>query len=305
MALGAHKVGGMKAVRVWVLVLVAGGWVGWLALERGAPPQPRLDDRVSLFELAKRGHGHGRKKSSRSTRRSGETGGANAGRPVETFEAAHKVLPQIFGENPRTIYCGCQVHGNKIDLASCGYRVHKDRKRALRREWEHVVPAHAFGHSFVEWREGAPACPRKGKKSRGRSCARTNRDFNLMESDLYNLWPEVGELNGLRNNFSMAEISGRAMTFGGCGAKIADKKFEPMDMAKGTVARVYMYMDGKYPGRGIISEKNRKLFEAWDKQHPVAESECEIGRKVLAIQHNPNPILAARCKGWPSPTPAP
>jgi deoxyribonuclease-1 len=121
-----------------------------------------------------------------------------------------------------------------------------------------------------------------------------------MESDLYNLWPEIGELNGLRNNFSMAEIAGSAMTFGACTAKIAGRKFEPMDIAKGTVARVYMYMDQKYTGRGIISEKNRKLFVSWDAQHPVTDYECEIGRKVFAIQHNENPILRSRCKSWPT-----
>jgi deoxyribonuclease-1 len=178
--------------------------------------------------------------------------------------------------------------------------VSKDARRASRREWEHVVPAHAFGQSFVEWREGSPACPKKGKKSRGRNCARTNHDFNLMESDLYNLWPEIGELNGLRNNFSMAQISGRAKTFGGCTAKIADKKFEPMDRAKGTVARVYKYMDWKYPGHGIISEKNRSLFDVWDQQYPVTDYECAIGVKVRNLQGNANPVLAARCKNFPA-----
>ena len=231
-------------------------------------------------------------------RKAGSRKGVHQG-PVDTFQAAHKMLPQIYGETTKTIYCGCLVHGARIDLASCGYKVRKDRKRAERREWEHVVPAEAFGHAFAEWREGSPLCAQTGKKSKGRECARKNHDFNLMESDLYNLWPEIGELNGLRNNFSMAEISGPAKTFGACTAKIADRKFEPMDMAKGTVARVYMYMDGHYPGKGIISDKNKKLFEAWDKDHPVTEYECEIGRKVLAIQHNLNPVLAARCAGWP------
>jgi hypothetical protein len=60
-----------------------------------------------------------------------------------------------------------------------------------------------------------------------------------------------------------------------------------------------MYMDWKYPNRGIISEKNRKLFDAWDKQHPVTDYECDIGRKVHAIQHNANPVLASRCKNFP------
>ena len=30
-------------------------------------------------------------------------------------------------------------------------------------------------------------------------------------------------------------------------------------------------MDSVYPGRGIISNKNRKLFDAWNKSDPVDE----------------------------------
>lgn len=116
-----------------------------------------------------------------------------------------------------------------------------------------------------------------------------------MEGDLYNLWPEVGELNGLRSNFSMAEIPGDDGEFGGCKAKVVDRKFEPMDFAKGTVARTYLYMEQAYPGRGIISEKNRKLFAAWDKQHPVTEWECLRAERIRVKQGNANPILAERC----------
>lgn len=219
------------------------------------------------------------------------------GQAVETFSQAKRVLPLIHAEYPLTIYCGCRYEENKIDLASCGYRVHKNAKRAARLEWEHVVPAEAFGQSFPEWREGSPACIRKGRPYHGRKCAEKNPEFNKMESDLYNLWPEDGELNGMRNDFSMAEISGPALSFGGCEAKIADRKFEPMDQAKGIVARVYMYFDQAYPGRGIISGKNRKLFAAWDAQHPVTKRECVITHKDFEIQHRPNPIIAQRCKG--------
>jgi deoxyribonuclease-1 len=121
-----------------------------------------------------------------------------------------------------------------------------------------------------------------------------------MEADLYNLFPEVGELNGLRSNYSMAEVSalGRfaGTTFGGCSAKIFQSKFEPMDFAKGTVARAYFYMDWAYPGHGIISDKNRKLFEAWDKLHPIEKWECDLFEAIRKIQTNENPILESRCR---------
>jgi deoxyribonuclease-1 len=161
-----------------------------------------------------------------------------------------------------------------------------------------VVPAEAFGQSFADWRDGNAHCIRHGKKYKGRKCAENNPEFARIEADLYNLWPEVGELNGLRNNYSMAELGAEKMggDFGGCKAKIEDKKFEPMPSAKGRVARVYLYMDQSYPGRGIVSDKNRKLFEAWDRLHPVDTWECQRAKRIEDIQGNANPMLKGRCE---------
>ena len=59
--------------------------------------------------------------------------------------------------------------------------------------------------------------------------------------------------------------------------------------------RTYMYMDSVYPGRGIISKKNRKLFDAWDKSDPVDEWKCERTKKIEKIQGNRNEVLMAKC----------
>ena len=214
---------------------------------------------------------------------------------VDTFSEAKKVAAKIHKGHETTIYCGCKYSGKVIDLKSCGYKVQNDAKRAARLEWEHVVPAEAFGNSFKEWREGTSACVKKGKQFKGRKCAGTNPEFARMEADLYNLWPEIGELNGLRSNYSMAALTRSDYDFGGCKAKLQDRKFEPMDMAKGIVARTYMYMDGAYPNRGIISDKNKKLFEAWDKMYPVTPWECERAKLIASIQKNRNEILHTKC----------
>ena len=219
---------------------------------------------------------------------------------IKNFAKAKKLALQLHAEHPYTIYCGCKYTGKVIDLKSCGYKVHKDAKRAARLEWEHVVPAENFGRSFKEWREGSEKCFKKGRRLTNRKCAETNPEFSHMEADLYNLWPEVGELNGLRSNFSMAALGGPeknpgGISFGGCKAVVADRKFEPMDLAKGIVARVHLYMDQAYPGHGIISGKNSKLFDAWDKQFPVTDWECRRAAKIKMIQGGENPILEKRC----------
>ena len=50
-------------------------------------------------------------------------------------------------------------------------------------------------------------------------------------------------------------------------------------------------MDWAYPGHGIISKKNRKLFEAWDKGDPVDAWECERCGRIEGIQGNENPFV--------------
>lgn len=68
-----------------------------------------------------------------------------------SFYQAKRLLPQIYQDNPVTFYCGCNYdltqQANMIDRASCGYiprntltRAGNINKRALRIEWEHVVP---------------------------------------------------------------------------------------------------------------------------------------------------------------------
>jgi deoxyribonuclease-1 len=54
-------------------------------------------------------------------------------------------------------------------------------------------------------------------------------------------------------------------------------------------------MDAAYPGRGILADKNRKLFAAWAKEDPVDAWECERNRRIAALQGNPNPFVADQC----------
>ena len=91
---------------------------------------------------------------------------------ITSFSKSKRLLLKLYKDNPVTLYCGCSFKGKKPNLSSCGYIPKKNKKRANRIEWEHVVPAHAFGQSFSEWRNGHPECVnKKGKKFKGRKCA--------------------------------------------------------------------------------------------------------------------------------------
>jgi deoxyribonuclease-1 len=53
-------------------------------------------------------------------------------------------------------------------------------------------------------------------------------------------------------------------------------------------------MNRAYPGHGIISNKNQKLFEAWDKEDPD-DWECERSKRIEGIQRNENPFVKGVC----------
>ena len=71
---------------------------------------------------------------------------------------------------------------------------------------------------------------------------------------------------------------------------------DPPPDKRGNIARTYFYMDWAYPGRGVISKKNKKLFKAWDEEDPVDEWECERGRRIEGIQGNENPFVRKACE---------
>ena len=107
---------------------------------------------------------------------------------ISSFSKSKKLLLKVYKDNPVTLYCGCKFKGKKPNLSSCGYIPKKDGKRANRIEWEHAVPAHAFGQSFSEWRNGHPKCVSKnGKKFKGRKCAqKMNEEYRRMQADMFN-----------------------------------------------------------------------------------------------------------------------
>lgn len=216
---------------------------------------------------------------------------------ITSFRESKKYLFDIHGEQGKTIYCQCIYNHMSISHKECGFQAKKLKKRAYRLEWEHIVPAHAFGHSFLSWRVGHDKCRGKKRKYKGRRCAqKVETQFKYMEADLYNLFPSVGAINQARSNFSMAEIAGEdGKIFGACPVKIKDRKIEPPGHVKGDIARVYFYMHKAYPGRGIISDKNEKLFQAWDKIDPVDQNECARNLKIEQIQRNVNEFVKNPC----------
>jgi deoxyribonuclease-1 len=203
------------------------------------------------------------------------------------FDEAKSILKKVYARGTE-IYCGCPYDlGSKdrIDEAACGYKGRGNRSKRI--EWEHVVPASVFGQRFTEWKEGHPNCERRGRKEKGRECARaTSEVFARMEADLYNLLPSLGELNGARSNYPFGEVGGEPRKFGRCDFEIGHRVAEPRREIRGDLARIYFYMDARYPGFDIVTRRNEGLLNAWDRDDPMDEAERMRVQRIAEIQGN-------------------
>ena len=123
-----------------------------------------------------------------------------------------KEMKMEAGYRARTHLSGCDVHATPRKFERRFPK--KNKKSANRIECEYVFPAHLFGQSLSEWRNGHPKCVKKnGKKFKGRKCAeKVHKEYGRMQADMFNLYPSIGEVNG-RRNYSMAIIKGEEREF--------------------------------------------------------------------------------------------
>ena len=218
---------------------------------------------------------------------------------IATFDRSKRELKKLYVKAGHftEFYCGSTFDEDfNLDHSKSGFRFRKNEERANRIEWEHIVAAESFGQSFAEWRDGHPECvDSKGQPYKGRKCAaKASQLFQLMEADMYNLVPAIGEVNGDRSNYRFDMIQDEKREYGRCNMEIEDRIAEPPDDKFGDIARTYMYMEAAY-GRGVIAQSNIKLFEAWNKMDPVDTWECKRARLVEQVQGNTNTILEKAC----------
>jgi endonuclease I len=143
-------------------------------------------------------------------------------------------------------------------------------------------------------------------------------DAAPMYTDLIQVLPTDGKVNGQRGNHPYGEVSTASWTsINGSKVGISNVSaytgtvFEPNDEYKGDVARIYFYMATRYQDKISLWETNSdnanavldgtsdKVFEDWQliilkKWHnddPVSQKEIERNDAVFAIQKNRNPYV--------------
>ena len=214
------------------------------------------------------------------------------------FSVSKKIAREIFSNHRITFYCGCQYDNfGVVDWDSCGYKPKSHTLRAKNIEWEHIMPAHRFGHHLRCWT--TPICQTKeGKTYKGRRCCqKIDKQFVRMEADLHNLVPAIGELNAARSNYAfglLPAIKDKDVEFGACQIKIdsRNKVVEPRTEVRGTIARAYLYMSEVY--KIELTDRESQLFNVWALKYPPAKWEIDWNRSVAKIQGNNNFFIQTR-----------
>ncbi len=211
---------------------------------------------------------------------------SSAGEHPGSFSRAKTLLSNFYSTKieAETFYCGCSFVASDVDAAKCGYIARKQPERGKRVEWEHVVSAWEIGHQRQCWQVG------------GRDhCSSNDPYFVQMTSDMHNLKPSVGELNGDRSNYRFGIVSGEPRAYGACNFEVdfATRRAEPPEDRQGDIARVYFYMRDRY---GLqISQQQNRLFDAWSKTDPVDQRELELNEAISLMQGNSNCHVSRDC----------
>lgn len=188
------------------------------------------------------------------------------------------------------VYCGCRYEEDRsIEPSSCGYTPsERERERAFRMEWDHVMPFARFARGNACTAEARP----RGR-SRREHCVAVSPELRDMEGDMHNLLPSLGQLNAMREDYDLAEIPGEARV-GGCDFEVdpARRTVEPRPEARGELARAYLYMHVTYALPLTSAERSRYL--AWHRSDPPTAWERARNTRIAALQGNENPFVSGR-----------
>ena len=215
----------------------------------------------------------------------------------ESFSKSKKQMKQVYYDNQFTFYCNCIYDYKKekgrekmvVYNDSCGYKPRKNKKRGETIEWEHIMPAYRFASGMQCWNEKI-CIDKNGKSYKGRKCCeKVDKKFRIMQADMYNLVPSVGELNGDRSNYSYGIIDGEARLYGECDFEVSGKKAEPKEDIRGDIARTYFYMEETYNIE--LTDEERQLFIMWDKLDNISQWEKVRAKRIKEIQGNENKFI--------------
>ena len=75
----------------------------------------------------------------------------------------------------------------------------------------------------------------------------------------------------------------------------AGRRAEPPERSRGEIARAMLYMEGAYAPVFRMSDRQRRLAQNWNEQHPVVQWECTRAARIEKLQGNVNPVVKDAC----------
>ena len=120
------------------------------------------------------------------------------------------------------------------------------------------------------------------------ACRRESARFNVIESDMHNMYPARKDLNRARGSYPFREIRGERRVERGCDLEIDHRArvVEPRPAVRGDIARSMLYMADRYDLK--IYERQRRLLLEWHRDDPVDDAERERNRHIARIQGQRN-----------------
>ncbi len=157
---------------------------------------------------------------------------------INNFSQAKAASVKVNADAPGSFYCGCQIRWQ-------GKRRRRPSPAAIRCVKTRIAPDALSGSTLSPpaIRSSAPVLAGR----RAKNCAK-DPVYRKMESDMHNLQPAIGEVNGDRGNFMYSQWNGGEGQYGQCAAKVdfKAKLAEPPARARGAIARTYFYMRDQY-----------------------------------------------------------
>ena len=212
---------------------------------------------------------------------------------ANSFSKSKKILlKKVYFDNQYTFYCGNpyeikQINGKEKTVIikdkkyftsrnDSFFNFWNNNERAKIVEWDHVMPVEYFAKDLPCWKEG------------GRKACAKDENFKVIEADMHNLVPAIGEINNDKSNFRFGEKLPKKGQYGNCEIEIdfENKIVYPRAEIRGDIARIYFYMSEKYNLK--LSKQERKMMEVWDKEDPISDWERIKNKRVEEIQGNSN-----------------
>lgn len=156
---------------------------------------------------------------------------ANANKIASFISAKNALYSKVFNNSGQTLYCECNWVDRKVDIGSCGlqsYFTKKQRKRSLRTEVDHIIPASWMLKVNNKKRQCAVDSKNVNDSAR-EYCQKHDLDYRDAHNDLVNLYPTVGQINADKSSKPFIDnVKAKIKAYDRCGVKIGSRGIVPL-----------------------------------------------------------------------------